>query len=289
MGDTSNDTIARATEAKGVRKIDTSRAFDHIKAKKREEEQQNKWLNQSIDIRLLDQGGLELDGCKWKIPRRKLNLQHLQERLDYAPIKDVKLDCLRDEKTNEIIWPENMMKECVVKRTYIIVARWPDYPEDHSKDPSYLGDFGVALFDVAMWTDDWRNEVRAEDIREWLIVAILEEDQKGKLIEDVLEEQKKDMQLIMKEMALVPKKNLWYMTDEQAIRERERLYQYYEEQREVQGEKIELTKKRIKYHRNMLKRISLEMTQVEKDETRGVCTWHIRFLDRTVGERVSIK
>jgi len=187
----SDATLARATQQKGVQKIDTNRAFDHIKAKKREEDQQNKWLNQSIDIRLLDQGGLELDGCKWKIPRRKLTREHLQERLDYSPVKDVKIDCLRDEKTNEIIWPENMMKECVYKRTYIIVARWPDYPEDHSKDPSYFGDFGVALFDVAMWTDDWRNPVRAEDIREWLICAILEEDQKGKLIEDVLEEQKK--------------------------------------------------------------------------------------------------
>lgn len=42
------------------------------------------------------------------------------------------------------------------------------------------GDYGVALFDVPLRDDSDRHDVKEEDVRQWVLFAILEEDHKGR-------------------------------------------------------------------------------------------------------------
>jgi hypothetical protein len=57
--------------------------------------------------------------------------------LDNSPIKDLRVDCLRDSQTQEIVWPDDMVLKCNKKSLYILIPRWPQYPEDQTKDPHY--------------------------------------------------------------------------------------------------------------------------------------------------------
>lgn len=100
-----------------------------------------------MQIKLLNEEGEEIPGCMWQVMRARLTpafvqvggmattpsdrLQRrmakqtpicyacIQSRLDMSPLKNLQLDCLRDSKTQEIIYPDEMQKKCQV---------WADSP-----------------------------------------------------------------------------------------------------------------------------------------------------------------
>lgn len=42
--------------------------------------------------------------------------------MDQSPLKNVKIDCIKDPKTEEIIYPDEMQKKCIVSRLSPSVA-----------------------------------------------------------------------------------------------------------------------------------------------------------------------
>lgn len=107
----------------------------------------------------------------------------------------------------------------------------------------------------------------------------------------------------------VPHLNMDHLSADEGDRERERLYRQYEDERNAEGEELDLAHKRVGIYSNMvldrlgddctdmvkhhftaplqlrihrLKRatIELELEQVDVDDGLGVCSWTIRFIDR---------
>ena len=214
------------------------------KAARRKEFAKKKWHNELIRFEAQFPNG---DTEKFRLPRQKCDERSLQQFI-FRTKQPFLIDYLQEAKSGEIIYPGEALAKCRVRPSeYKVVPKPVREVDDAADKEGYEGSLALVLENVPVQNDATGHDVRAEDIREWLMFGIQEEDPDVRAAVGRVEVVQAEIEEVKRAMRDVPFLEMFDahgkpLKDEEADDERAVKYQECSEQKE-QFEKKSVTQR----------------------------------------------
>ena len=143
------------------------------KAAERKARAKEAWHSELIRFEVWHESG-EVE--KFRLPRRKCQERSIQNFV-FRSKKPFLIDYMQETETNEVIYLHEALSKCQGKpRNYKLVPRAIREIDDAADKDTYEGSLALVLDQVPVQNDGTGHDVKAEDIREWLMFGIQEED-----------------------------------------------------------------------------------------------------------------
>ena len=143
------------------------------KAAERKAKAKEAWHSELIRFEVWHESG-EIE--KFRLPRRKCQERSIQNFV-FRSKKPFLIDYMQETETNEVIYLHEALSKCQGKpRNYKLVPRAIREIDDAADKDTYEGSLALVLDQVPVQNDGTGHDVKAEDIREWLMFGIQEED-----------------------------------------------------------------------------------------------------------------
>ena len=143
------------------------------KAAERKAKAKEAWHSELIRFEVWHESG-EVE--KFRLPRRKCQERSIQNFV-FRSKKPFLIDYMQETETNEVIYLHEALSKCQGKpRNYKLVPRAIREIDDAADKDTYEGSLALVLDQVPVQNDGTGHDVKAEDIREWLMFGIQEED-----------------------------------------------------------------------------------------------------------------
>ena len=166
-----------------------TRGPGQAKERARKKNRKKAFLEDLITIKILTVEGDEIPGCTFKLIRKRLTLEVIQDFVDRSP-KPCVVDYFYDN-TGEVVWMEDMLLTSKpAPAFYVVVAMVLRQPFDICTDMHYDGQTAFVLQYVPKYARDESTPVEEDTLREWLIFAILELDPFVPPIKEAIEKQR---------------------------------------------------------------------------------------------------
>ncbi|CBN76999.1 MORN domain repeat containing protein [Ectocarpus siliculosus] len=151
---------AAIREAIEARRSKIKTPGESLKTLERDASRKKAWWNEKIQIACMDKDGEPIQGCAWKVPRRRLTEVVLRNMCLTCP-EHVKIEYLKDQTTGDIVWPPHAQMHChPLPWNYAVVAMEEKEVIDRSRDPTYYGDVQIMIFNVPLNTNNEKTEAR---------------------------------------------------------------------------------------------------------------------------------
>jgi hypothetical protein len=222
------------------------------KEAKRKAGRKKAFLDEIITLKLVNIDGEDIKGCLFRIMRRRLTQEYIQEQVDKCP-QPCKVDYVYN-KAGEVIWFKDLQLAAEASSYYVIVPLQLRIPFDILKDPHYEGQTIFALQYIPFYCRDELTVVDAAALKEWLIAAILEEDPYIPPLKMQIEKQEQRVKDVDRKLKQVVKQefldpNGKPMPQEQAEAEREAMFKVIGEEREKQEKELKRRHELLETHR----------------------------------------
>jgi hypothetical protein len=274
-----------AERDKELTQVFDSTAQPKMKALERAKIKKRMWLAEMISIDITDKDGTVKPGCQWRVARRKLLKNFIQELVNRSPLP-CEIDYFMDSN-NVAVWIDTLMYDALPEpMKYSIIPKVPLYLEDINDDPTYQGQVMFLLTNVPCHAIDGTTVVDSNTIKEYLLYAISEEDPKSKKIQAEIVLIEKEIKEIDRKMKKIPTQT-WAKPDgsamsvEEADEMREALFKSYGESRYKVCLKLDDVKLSLEKQREWRRQIGLHLFQVEVDANTDSCTWEMQLFGQS--------
>ncbi|KAK7235659.1 hypothetical protein SO694_0006617 [Aureococcus anophagefferens] len=255
------------------------------KAAERKAKAKEAWHSELIRFEVWHESG-EIE--KFRLPRRKCQERSIQNFV-FRSKKPFLIDYMQETETNEVIYLHEALSKCQGKpRNYKLVPRAIREIDDAADKDTYEGSLALVLDQVPVQNDGTGHDVKAEDIREWLMFGIQEEDDEVQNAVGRVEVIAEEIEEVKVNMADVPFMMLFdaagkELDGDAADAEREIKYQEFlaiKESLETKLENAKLEAQEIIRDRDRTP-IVLTSTAQDKDWTghnNGTNSWYVSFM-----------
>jgi len=113
------------------------------KERDRKANKKKQFLEDIITFKMVDEKGDDLKGCVFKVMRKRITRENLQEQVDMCPHPCL-LDYIYDQ-TGEVIWMEDIQLAAKVENSYVFVPVVLREPYDICRDAHYDGQTVFAM------------------------------------------------------------------------------------------------------------------------------------------------
>jgi len=242
----------------------------------------NAFLNNLIHIKLLDPEGNLLDGCEWKVVRKRISLEKIMSMIRRSPLPETEIEFFYDE-TGVPIWMEDLLlKAQPTPSFYTIVPQVKRFPSDVRTDPKYEGQTIFMITQVPVKAKDEMTVVDQITMREWLMAALLEEDPYSKPLQAKLQPVRDLIKEIDKKIKGIAKIVFYdddgkVMAEDKAEIEREAVYNAFGEDRLQAELRLKKYENNLEAHMLWRKSLGMDFTMADIDENTSTATWYVRF------------
>ncbi|CAM9720967.1 unnamed protein product [Ectocarpus sp. 6 AP-2014] len=288
---------AAIREAIEARRSKIKTPGESLKTLERDASRKKAWWNEKIQIACMDKDGEPIQGCAWKVPRRRLTEVVLRNMCLTCP-EHVKIEYLKDQTTGDIVWPPHAQMHChPLPWNYAVVAMEEKEARcviDRSRDPTYYGDVQIMIFNVPLNTNNEKTEVTSEEVKAWLLCGLLEEDEDVKEAREIVRTLEAEAKMVEHQLSRVGymkftkktgfgKDEKQLLTDEEQAAKREERNEALSAQRD-KARRLRLMEEDVAEARDMLEGIlkkrkdtpvHLEQGNVQKKV--GNCTYYVSF------------
>lgn len=251
------------------------------KERKRKANRKKNFLDEIITLKIIDINDEDIKGCTFKIMRRRLTPEFIQETVDGCP-EPIKVDYCYDS-TGEVMWLQDLQLNAKAPpEYYVLVPLLLRSPYDICEDFKYEGQTCFIIQYVPYYARDEQTLVDEETLRQFLLFAILEEDPFVPPILQQIENQKskiKDtdrrLKQIVKQEFLEPDGK--EMLPEKAELEREAMFKAVGEERNRQEAELKRREQLLETHKAWRMSMGVSLEQGDFDENSNTVTWFVRF------------
>jgi hypothetical protein len=254
------------------------------KAARRKEVAKRKWHNELIRFEAQFPNG---DTEKFRLPRQKCDERSLQQFI-FRTKQPFLIDYLQEASSGEIIYPGEALAKCRVRPSeYKVIPKPVREVDDAADKEGYEGSLALVLENVPVQNDATGHDVRAEDIREWLMFGIQEEDPDVRAAVGRVEVVQAEIEEVKRAMRDVPFLEMFDahgkpLRDEEADDERAVKYQECSEQKEQFEKKLEQAKLHAQEVIMERDKTPIVLTSTEEDKAwtghnNGTKAWYVSF------------
>ena len=198
------------------------------------------------------------------------------------------IDYLQEASSGEIIYPGEALAKCRVRPAeYKVVPKPVREVDDAADKEGYEGSLALVLENVPVQNDATGHDVRAEDIREWLMFGIQEEDPDVRAAVGRVEVVQAEIEEVKRAMRDVPFLEMFDahgkpLKDEEADDESAVKYQECSEQKEQFEKKLEQAKLHAQQVIMERDKTPIVLTSTEEDKAwtghnNGTKAWYVSF------------
>lgn len=254
------------------------------KSAARKEKAKEQWHTELIRFEAFFPSG---DTEKFRLPRRKCDERSLQAFI-FRTKQPFLIDYLQEVKSGEIIYPGDALAKCRIRPSeYKVVPKPVREVDDAADKEGYEGSLALVLENVPVQNDATGHDVRAEDIREWLMFGIQEEDPDVRAAVGRVEVVQAEIEEVKRAMKDVPFQELFDATGkplegEEADHERAMKYEECQNQKEQFEKKLEEAKLNAQEVIRDRDQTPIVLTSTDEDKSwsghnNGTKAWYVSF------------
>ena len=172
-------------------------------------------LDENIQIRILDNDVNTEDETTFNIQRKNLTSSHLENLINHTIVvrginEAYSLAYVREFDTGEIILPQNMQSLCkALPSWYQAVQKKKLNVDDSLQHTNYEGDSKFIVKGIPQKTQNEQYMVTNDDVRNWIIMAIVNDEVEIRNYDKKLSKLSEDLQGMAKCMKLIPTKPIY--------------------------------------------------------------------------------
>lgn len=266
--------------------IDPTQISGGLKAAERKLKAKEKWHSELIRFEVWhDDGEIE----RFRLPRRKCDERSIQNFV-FRSKRPFLIDYLQEVTSHEVIYLKDAIRMCKPKPSdYKLIARAMREIDDAADKDTYEGSLALVLDHVPLQNDGTGHDVRAEDLREWLMFGLQEEDDEVQNAVGRVEVIQAEIEDVNITMADVPFMMLFdaagqELDGEAADTEREIKYQEFLATKEALEVKLEQARVEAQEVIKDRDRTSVVLTPTSEDKdwtghNNGTQSWYVSFMN----------
>ena len=216
---------------------ETFRAYD------RRRREQEKWQNEMICFESTEGSMVR----RYRLPRRRCTASEVQKTLNNYP-ESYAVGYVMEAMSKDVVHLEEMMGKCRPKPAkYVLIPTKLGHTWDAAMRPHYEGTLMVVVEKVPRWNDRGDQRVTEDDLTEWLLFGLLEEDVRIQRAVGIVGAIEDEIATLVDDMAQVPFMQIHDSTgkpknDADADKDRDAKYAILVQQKECAERKLNKAK-----------------------------------------------